>query len=204
MIGYELEREEDEYAQREATLVTEIGKLRLLRDAQAPGSGNFSLFQGRIDTLTAALLALQQSAPDLRKLDSQIYRAITDIESAEAQIDRVGTGRMVGAALVGLVGLAFLVLSVVSWGLAGVVIGLVLLAGGGLALWVLARGRRLSTDDKDDALERLAGLQDRHEALLKGSTGKTETRETLNASRPAESAEGVFADAARGIVTPRD
>lgn len=198
MIEYTLTAEvDDEYAARERQLRKAIGDQHMLREAQQSGSSTALLFQNRIDCLTQELLRLQEKVSDLRELDKGISRAGRVADRAQFNVARIKISRMVVAGLTAVIGLLFLVVAVAAWGLVAAVAGLTLLAAGGGTLALMARSRRLATDDWDDALDRLAMLRECKQALLDRSGGENQSRTVLALAPPPGSEDGVFASVVR-------
>lgn len=185
----------DEYTRSEATLATAIGQLRLLRDAQQPGSQNALLYQRRINDVTAALLCAERRAPKLRELDKAIAVAAYDVSIAEADRDTATPGRMAAATMAVVAGVTCLVMAVMSWGVPGVVFGVILTAAGSLGRWHLRRVRRVAATDLDAALSRLHNAQDAKRLLLASPHGdepRSSVPGTIERDTP-----GVFADVVR-------
>jgi len=196
MTGYTTSAGGDEYNARATALTRKIGELHLLRSAQRSESDHERMFQREIDDLTTELVALRNNIPDLRKLDETIVRAARAATFAEIDAHHIGLGRIAGSGLVALTGLVVLVVSVASWGPIPAMVGLLLLALGGVGLTLMARSRRMDTDNWHDALDRHEALRQQRADLLEGVTATTHERERL-AIEPPRDASGVFAEAVR-------
>jgi hypothetical protein len=94
-------------------------------------------------------------------------------------------------------------MAVVSWGLVGVIVGLVATAGGGYAVWLLAHNRRLALDDRDDAADQLATLREKKRALMPSTAEVAAARPALPAGPIPEGTPGVFASTVRNSGTRR-
>jgi hypothetical protein len=190
----------DQYDARAADLTNRIGQLRLLRDAQVTDSDHADTFQARITALTTQLLALQQNAPELRKLDRDIAQiGDSDLVVADYNVQRASPGRIAVGVFVALLGVLCVVLGIQSWGGAGIPDGFVLAAGGGALAWYTAQARRYALDARDLVLTRLWEAQEKRQGLLDliehGPPRRAATPPTDGAPSTTETLPAVFADA---------
>ncbi len=189
----------DQYDARAADLTNRIGQLRLLRDAQVTDSDHADTFQARITALTTHLLALQQNTPDLRQLDRDIAQiGDSDLVVADDNVQRASLGRIAVGVFVALLGVLCVVLGIQSWGVAGILAGLIVALGGGALAWYTAQARRNALEARGPVITRLWQAQQARQYLLDliehGAPRRAATPDDSTPA-PAETVLAVFADA---------
>lgn len=163
---------DDEYDAYGAELERDIGRLRLLRDAQIPGSARWARKQSQIDLLTDRLDELDRRTPALRDMDERV----ADIERRRAPVAvevawRGGLGMRVKwpSATVGMAVLA--VLGVVAgWSWIAVLVVALAAIGCGVRVWAAANLRTQAATDLAGLDRELGGLLDRQARLRRGET----------------------------------
>lgn len=145
--------EMDEYAEKIHEIEKRIVHLKILHDAQTPGSMKADHFQRKIDNLTDSLMSWEDNAPRLREVDAGQDEALTALLRAEQYVRHAGAGWNKSARRLGFVGgiavLASLVVSLAAWvPLLGVL--LILTAGGCVYGGIRAR---INAEDARDAHE---------------------------------------------------
>lgn len=106
--------EPDEYDKEARRITDEIGRLKMVRDAQTQGSPNYHHFQSKIDDLTDALVLWEQAVPTIRQLDQRANAALAAAEDAERRVELAASNWNQVAAVSAVAG-GFLILLSLVW-----------------------------------------------------------------------------------------
>ena len=132
----------DEYDEAIAKIDRQVGRLKMLRDAQTADSANYLRLQRQIDDLTDTLFRWEDATPTLRALDERAEASLEAAADAEKLFTFAARAWNRNATRTGLLGGFFSLMSLIwcptAW-LPVVGIALLLVAGGCVYCGILSR-----------------------------------------------------------------